>query len=293
MKELQEIKDKSDDYSFYYSPAYYDPLLDYVTIVAEKHAPVTQMDYEIGCYDSKAIGNFAIRYFDNKVDKGRLNKYLESREVLETIIALGYDIEKFWYLVLFVYDYSYGFCVKGIKVLDSPKDQISKLLQGIVDNIKSLGENNENITFGTPMKIVLEKEGKHKMVIDDPLSIVWLAGACLNALETIEGGSKMTNIKTNIQFKDGKFSSDPLANSVHIWYFAKILLSFFELKPPQKARSKKGNTVSYNKMLLVSRLIYIIGLSKNESFIETEDTLKGYIKQYKNSKIDMINMLYL
>lgn len=291
MNELKEVSDISD-YSFYYSLEYYDPLLDYVTLLAEKHVPATKWDYENGFYISRAIGDFVSRYFDNQIDKSRLNKYLESKEVQETIIGLGYDIEKFWYLVLFVYDYCYCFCVKGIKISDSPKEQISKFLDAIRGNLTSLGEGIENISFIKPMKIVLEREGKHKIVIDDFLSILWLTGACYDALETIESGSNMTKNKTNLEFRNGKFNSDPLSNSFHISYFAEIFLSFFELMPPIKKRSKKGNIVSYNKLLLVSRLIYIIGLSMNDSFMESEDTLKGYMKQYKNTKVDMFNLHY-
>ena len=48
--------------------------------------------------------------------------------------------------------------------------------------------------------------------------------------------------------------------------------------PDLKAR--KGDTVSYSKMLLISRIIYFCRLTKNESFTVDSSPLKGILKQY-------------
>ena len=44
--------------------------------------------------------------------------------------------------------------------------------------------------------------------------------------------------------------------------------------------------------LLISKLIYFTKLSKNKNFSEDEFTLKGYIKQYKDKKVETINSIY-
>ena len=83
--------------------------------------------------------------------------------------------------------------------------------------------------------------------------------------------------------------------SIQIWLFYKMFNDFFNLEPYNKqfnARQKKGSTVSLSKTLLISKLIYFTKLSKNKNFSEDEFTLKGYIKQYKDKKIDTINSIY-
>ena len=295
MKDLQKITDNLDNTFNYYSPDYYDPLLEYVETIAYKYNPVNQYDIEYGQLVPKAIGTFALRVLEKKIESTEaLKRYLEAKELQETITALGYDIEKFWYLLLFIHDYSYGLCGKGIKLNESPKKQITKLINGIVGNIKSLNDDFGSIsTFNKPIKLVLEVKGKHKIVIDDPDTLFYFAGMCLVELNKTENGSRINESHTNIKAKDGHFEYDPLSNSIHIWQFAKMFLSFFDLNPSLKTKSKRGSTVSYNKMLLISRLIYIIGLSRNENFMTSDDTLKGYLKQYKDYQLNMMNSVYL
>lgn len=45
-------------------------------------------------------------------------------------------------------------------------------------------------------------------------------------------------------------------------------------------RAKRGDTVSYSKMLLISRIIYFCRLTSNESFMVESSSLKGVLKQY-------------
>ena len=83
--------------------------------------------------------------------------------------------------------------------------------------------------------------------------------------------------------------------SVQIWLFYKMFNDFFNLEPYNKlfnVRQKKGSTISLSKTLLISRLIYFTKLSKHSKFSDDEDVLKGYIKQYKDKRIDTANSIY-
>lgn len=60
----------------------------------------------------------------------------------------------------------------------------------------------------------------------------------------------------------------------------------------EDATSGGNKTVSYNKMLLISRLISVPKLTRNENFLFTDDSLKGILKQYKNLKIKTYNPKY-
>ena len=62
--------------------------------------------------------------------------------------------------------------------------------------------------------------------------------------------------------------------------------------PKTKIRSRNGE-VSYNKLFLISRLIYLTKISENEEFYYEPSTLKGYMSRYKNKGIKgRINSIY-
>jgi hypothetical protein len=273
-------------------------LLDYVDLVVSKYRPFTQADWESGCDVPRAIGDFVTRYFDNEVDKRAIKKYLEATEVQDTIKAFGYDKEKFWYLTLFILDYSTGACLNCFKQNSSPKENIDNLSKRMFQNFESIDFNKSKYAeLKSPMRLILEIDGKRKTVIEDTNSLLFIFAMLTNGLGEFGENFNLNYSSTWLKhiMKDGKveFEYHTLSNSVLIWHFAKTFLDFFELKPPIKGTSKKGSLISLNKNLLISRLIYIIGLSRNESFYNSDETLKGYLKQYKNFKINTINGYYL
>jgi len=287
MKDIQKL---DGEFPNYYDINYHEPLLEYVGILGDEYNPVTPMDYEDGYYVTKAIGTFSEKYFENEIDKSFEKRFIESKDVQDTITALGYDVEKFWYLLLFVNDYCNGMCINGIMPNKSPKESISQLVKGIISNVESYNKEANEVTFKSPTKIVLDIKGKHKISIDDPFTVFLLAEIGQNALDKIEDGSLMTQSITKINFRNGKVLGDTESNSVHIWYFATMFLKFFDLMPAQPI-AKRG-IISCNKRLLVSRLIYIVGLTKERRFYDKEDTLNSYFNQYKNYKVDMTNSTY-
>jgi hypothetical protein len=289
---LQELE-KGDKTAYYYSPEYCVPLLDYVEILAEEYNPVTQEDMECGYLVTKGVGTFLYRYFDGRIDKSFKQKFIDNKVVQETITALGYDVDKFWYLLLFVFDYSNGMCINGIVQNKSPKEHLKKISNAVFENLETFDENTNKISFKSSTKFILEIKGKHKISIDDPTTIYHLAELCLNDLDKITDGSLLSQSNTKVKTKNGKIIGETSSYSVHIWYFAKMFHSFFELNPPKKGHAKKGSTISMSKNSLISNLIIITGLSKNESFTISDETLKGFLKQYKGLNLNMANGFYL
>lgn len=285
---------KGDENAYYYSPEYCVPLLDYVEILANEYEPLNQFDMESGYGITRGIGTFLYRYFGEEIDTSFKSKFLADKNLLETITALGYDVDKFWYMLLFAYDYSNGMCFDGIEIGKSPKESLKELSAAIYKNIKFFDKTNNATRFKSDAKIVLDIKGKRKISIGDPFTLYYLANLLLYELDEHDGNSFLSQRRTTGGFRlrnreiEGKSTSD----AVHIWYFAKMLLKFFELKPPIKGKQKKGSDISHNKKLFISRLIYIVGLSKNESFSDSDDTLKGFLKQYKDLEIKTINGYY-
>lgn len=299
MKELENPSKEPDfDYRFYYSVEYGEPLLEYVKIIADKYNPAfcdNEGDLVSGTitFESQSTSDFAIRYFQGKVDKSFEKKFSDNKEVIQSIEALGLDVDKFWYLLLFINDYCFGKCFKGIKYSLSAKEKLNNFFNVMLSNIKTLDNRHSyiEVTYKKPIELVLKIKGKHSIKLDDPFALLAL-------IHTYYTKSKDDNVlnrileskeRVTIMDKNGFKSSDPEPNSVHICYFAKMLISFFELKTTIKSRSKD---VSYNKLLLISRLIYIVGLSKNNNFLHSDDTLKGYLKQYKDYNPDRFNTFY-
>ena len=291
MKKIPELSLTPKEIYGNYGYEYDEPLLEYVAILAEKYKPPNQDDLENIFFVSRAIGTFASRYLENDIDKKALQKYLAAKEMLETIDAMGYEVDKFWYLLLFIYDFSNGFCLKGIKINDSPKEQITNLVDGIIYNISSLDHYTRDPIFIKPAKLVLNIPGKN-ITIDNPNALTWLAVMLKEELKKIEDGSKIATGIIDLDFN----KHDLLSKSYRIWYFAKMFLSFFVLQPPKKTiglKNKEGLKISINKNLLITRLLFCIGSLSEKDNQDSDDTLKGFLKQYKNADIFRINGSYM
>lgn len=292
MKELL----KPDDYEPYqeYGREHYEPLLDYVSQLIEKLFPYSKMDWEYGYYCcSKRYSYFVGRYFKNELNKTFEQRFIDNKEVQETIKGLGLDVEKFWYLLLFIYDYSYGECVERLVFDESPRNQLEKFRNAILLNIKEVGAGLSNIEYNNQITITLKIEGKKKVVIDIPVAITMLCCLLVQNDNKFKDSDFLNKAVIINKWINGDFEIIPEINSVQIWFFAKTFQTFFKLNPHIKGRSTKGTTLSLNKLLLISKLIYITGLSKNENFLGSDETLKGYLQQYKDYKVNGMNKFYM
>lgn len=91
-----------------------EPLLDYVKEITNKiFAPqfdALMKDPEISISPNNVpsfYGIFASRYISHDINiyKDSQNRYVEDEEVLSALLAYGLDLEKFWYLLVWVKDY--------------------------------------------------------------------------------------------------------------------------------------------------------------------------------------------
>lgn len=88
---------------------------------------------------SQTPDTFKGRY-NRGILKGKFSfdSYIKNKELQELLAVLGLDAEKFWYLLLFCYDCSWGKCMEGIEIKESPKEQIENLLMLSVRIIKEI-----------------------------------------------------------------------------------------------------------------------------------------------------------
>ena len=265
-----------------------DERLEYMKAIAEIYVPNLEATIYKNICTTTALPLFIRRYNQNKLYGNFTNEdYIANEDIQNTLKGLGVDIDKFWFLLLFIFDYTCGTCLDGMKATGIGIEQLTKFAKAIADNHKEI--NQFGVSFKKPITISVKVEGKHQIVIDNTNAIGYLATAIINNLKEIEEHpwmqSQQVSITTNAEEKE----------SVQIWLFYKMFNDFFNLSPYNKlfnVRQKKGSTISLSKTLLISRLIYFTKLSMNKNFSEDEFTLKGYIKQYKDKRIDTVNSIY-
>lgn len=267
-----------------------DERLEYMKAIAEEYAPDIDIDSETG--EKYICGTTALQFFIPRYNGNKLHghftydSYINNQEIQNTLNALGVDIDKFWFLLLFIFDYTCGTCLEGMKGYGNGIEQITKFAQSIVDNYAEM--NQFGVTFKNPISISVKVEGKHQVIVDNSNAIAHIAASIINTLNEAEKHIWMQTQRVDFNYAEEK-------ESVQIWLFTKMFQDFFNLIPYKdlfKGRQKKGSTTSLSKILLISRLIYFTRISKNKKFLDDEDHLKGYIKQYKDKRINTVNSIY-
>ncbi|MEY8707429.1 hypothetical protein AALK94_08855 [Bacteroides faecichinchillae] len=276
-----------------------EDLLEYVEMLGCKCHPDWDFDKERNYVfmGTTVTQEFKKRYNERILEVPyKFEKYIQYEDVQNTLEALNIDREKFWYLLLFVSDYIYGSCLEGAKVKEAPQILVEKLMQQIGKNIDKDGSK---VTFIKPMTLTLKIQEEHRSIeINDPISLAYI-------YFIYEAGKDNFCIDQptifDIQGIDRK-GKDTEPNTVLVAMFYKLLDSFFKLLPKTNTSkpAKAYSTVSLNKALLISRLVYLTNLSKDKRYTgvdEKKDKLcpnfiNDQIKSYKDYKILRANRFY-
>lgn len=266
-----------------------ESLLEYMTAVADRFAPDFVFDSEGNAFevDSQAPFIFKRRYNNGKLKvsfsyadyiKRDIN---DNENAIDIIHALGIDVEKFWYLLLFVVDYVVGSTSGTIKCNPSPREEIKRMVEMVETNEVSVSDFY-GVRHREPMQLILRIKGR-RLVITNPNTISAIAGMCGMALEETGNIRLLDSCPSDITDK---------SDSVRIWLFAKMLRCFFDLYPQFASRRKTGNDTTKSTLRLISKLVYMTGLTANEDYRTDDENLKGLLKQYRDYKIDTINTIY-
>ena len=218
-------------------------------------------------------------------------KYIQYKDIQNTLEALNIDREKFWYLLLFVSDYIYGSCLEGIKVKETSRVLVEKLMQQLGKNI---GNSGCILSFIKPMTLTLKLQEKHRSIeIDDPISLAYIY-LVYEAGKDYFSNDKPTRFDTQ--------GIDTEYKTILVAMFYKLLKSFFKLLPKTNTSksAKAYSTVSLNKTLLISRLVYLTNLSKDKRYTGVYEKnskmcpnfIKDQIKSYKDYEILRANKFY-
>ena len=229
------------------------------------------------------LDEFQYRYNEQQIAiRYRYEDYISDKDMQATITGLGMNPDAFWLLIVFCFDYACDCCYNGIQIAKSAKEHISDLIDMILEKVEVSGKK---VLLKEDMTLTLKMKGK-SMSINSGKAIINIANILQNHMDEIEDSSffKGKNDKYYEDFEE--------SDSVQIWFFAKLMLYFFELHPEFKGRATKGSGISLNKHVLISNLIYYTGLSRNEKFLNDDETLKGYLRQYKNKDFKNRGSIY-
>lgn len=238
--------------------AYSDPSLEYIINLA-----------------GEEVVSFYLRL--SSIDTSRKQKYLDSEEVQDTLRAFHLDAEKFWYLCLFIKDVVEGYA-DGIDAV-SPREEISQLV-ALLNKVKSDFKRDGTYSLKSNAMLSL-KVDKKTVKIENPLTLGIIKAILYKFLQT---DNKLLD---DSSFNMTKIHKAPIYK---IALFNMLLKWFLKDKVADKAiYASNGNKISKDKSLLISRMIFILGISDDESFFDEYkedgsklDYLKNYIKKYKD-----------
>ena len=319
MKQLQLIEELPDlKIGWYESYKCLDePLLEYVWEVANHFLP----DYEDV---SSAPAIFANRYAERnlsveerykrakgmktfkgtleeykkreyrKLDDSFKEKFLSNEDLQNTIEAYKLDVSKFWYLLLFVYDFIEDIGTNAPIMGKSVLEDFATFLTNLCDassitlkqgNKKSYYTEREDLINIIQIAVHHFRESYAKIINSnkdretkiEQLEEIGLKGFIDNSLL-----SKM-------DFKE-KFSLDI---SHKKWKFTDMFLFFIERRKATTIPNKKIK-VSKDKMMFISRLIYTVGYD-GKRYNEEYDSegnknrmLSNLLRRYKNEKFPSV-----
>ena len=203
---------------------------------------------------------------------------MTNEETIQDIIrGLGIDSDKFWYLLLFVYDYVIGSTQNTLTFKSSPVAEIERFVEYVESN-ELIFDTLNGIKYSNPMSLTIHKDRKHKLEITNPNTISLIASICKEALPTIPANSIFNSVEAD---KENASKS----RSVTIWLFTILLRYFFEKYPQFSNKRKTGNATTKSTLKLISKLIYFVKLTDNEEYNCDDENLKAILKQYRNYKI--------
>lgn len=224
---------------------------------------------------------FAKRYSDNLINRKNIyNTYY--KELKPLVEKLELDVDKFWFLSLFILDFCESIFYQGESFKSTPLEQLYKLSQ----TIEQCQDEPMTLKF---------KCGKKSVELDSPKAIRFIAylidifneEANNEYLEMDKReDTEMMNYRLRsflLNQREWKEGVDIISDSPIIAYFANMFLDFFDTQEQILSKRNKGVKHTKTEMELVSRLIYLMGLSTNKNWNDIEcEYLKFFLKQYKN-----------
>lgn len=196
----------------------------------------------------------------------RKERYLDDADIPDTIEALGLDVEKFWWVILFVYDYVDSLFTNAIINKSVSLNRATKIL------FDSLGEDFKD----EDIEIIIKKKRRNVEVYPA------VKKGILDYLRTTYDERCRGRGDMYYSSSSGADETISFTNaSYRIYETARMYRDLFSVLLPDKGQKPTDRNVSLNKLLLISRICYLYKFTHNENFLYSDESLKGIMKSYK------------
>lgn len=230
------------------------------------------------CPFPPAIEIFSKRYNEGELTKLKYEEYLKQKEIQELLEYFELDKDKFWFMLLFAYDFAISICFNGVSVADSAHDQLQKFINAILPHVKNF-DPQYGSTLDTQIEMSICVKGvKGTIKIDSQTALHFLADSCKKRIEKEKLEEKLW-----MQYQEIQEESPSLKDSPTIFFFANMFLKWFDSQECVYSKRKKGANHSTKERILISRLIYFTRISKTKNWLIDDEYLKLFLRQYKES----------
>ena len=298
-----------------------EPLLEYVKEAAE--CLFMTIDDPNAVCPSWVDQTFAEYYCSGEIDTSMATAYLEHEDVQNTLEAFQLDKHKFWYLCLLMKDVVRGYTEDTYPQAPTPREELEALVTELLkmepevygdDFLRLKGQWKTSKNAGE-LTLQVKEEGKkknEKFTIISKKTLFYLGVAIYQFLEKnptpkppqssdLDSVSGFDEI-----FRYGKTSEKEiwqvaLFHKYMDWFLKKHLKGKTPPKQLEKeitmSNGKKRKAtlkVDTNKQHLISRMIYILGISQNEKYDDPKSNLlKNNLKgEYKDPELRNYNSRY-
>lgn len=268
--------------------------LEYCNIISSLY--ITQDEYQICHFEisesttadmnkaivpiSEAVEIFVSRYNNRELTHiFTYEKYLRYSELQQAISSFNLDKDKFWFLLLFIYDYTYSIGAKGKEMHDSTIEQVKLFIDTISKHVTQFdfikgSQTDKKITLNIHIEGV-----KRAIPITDATALHFIADSCQKRLDS-EPEWYETPLMHQQEITDKEVN---LKDTPYIAFFARMFLSFFNTQQSVTRLRRKGSSHSHDEKKLISRLIYFTRLSKNVDWEDNHELVTSFLKQYPES----------
>jgi hypothetical protein len=272
--------DKFTDLETYYQDvSKEDDILDYIWELAITFFPATEDFSGHSQHGSLAISKFKRRYNDGLIDMPlTYEAYKANNDIQTTIIGLGMDPDKFWYALLFIKDYTDGECAQEYKKESFPISELRKFVETISNyEIAECNPLIEEVQFSKEIELSILVDDKTEITIKSPNAIKYIQSLCRNSLAQTNAMKEMDAMNAIPRSNSKKITS----YTDKVCIFTNTFKHLFDLLSLNKGM-RGDSEVSYSKLFLISRLIFLTRISPKEDFYVSKKKLKNLLRKEGN-----------
>lgn len=297
---MQPIDKFTNVDTVYYTYDENDIILNYVwNFAMQIHPAMPQIDNGVSFGGSEAMPIFKRRYNERLIKMPLAYSDYKANKAIQTAIsALNLDIDKFWFALLFIWDYVDGECWQAFEYGKTPASEINKLVQTISQHEESPNANplTDHIIFKDELILSLQVNGKAVLNIETANAIKFILSCCQEHLDDLKPKDEfdIEHLYDNIEMVSAYPNKKQTTASTtkRICLFAQTFQLFFSTMSPFATNYRKGERNAHDVTFLISQLIYLTGISDNENFLVDKTTLKGYLSKNKKRNWNVRNNIY-